>query len=197
MAIYFGEDYYPHHKDETEKQKLSGDDIAFLKDLQKELNTQNTFGNSDPKFWVIRGEELVFHVDDDEADGFYFHDDNACCTAGDTVNDFMDYIRENVLPEIKSNDTDIENMDTDELIVWLEEEGFNFTKVRYKTIQKNYDDTMFLTYRDAEAHLRANDYHYDATAHPYAMTAWRSPVIERLVKILKETDWEKTAKEIA
>lgn len=52
-----------------------------------------------------------------------------------------------------------------------------------------YPNTMFLTEKAAATHLRQNDYHYDATAHTYAMTAWRSPEVEKLIKILQTVDF--------
>lgn len=49
---------------------------------------------------------------------------------------------------------------------------------------------MFLTNRSCKEHIRANHYHYNADAHSYAMTAWRSPEVERLFKILDVIDWK-------
>lgn len=48
---------------------------------------------------------------------------------------------------------------------------------------------MFLTRAEAEAHLASNYYHYTERAHAYAMTAWRSPQVERLLKVLHEADF--------
>ena len=32
---------------------LTANEITFLKELQDELNTQDTFGQADPRFWVV------------------------------------------------------------------------------------------------------------------------------------------------
>lgn len=48
---------------------------------------------------------------------------------------------------------------------------------------------MFLTRAEAEAHLESNYYHYTDWAHTYAMTAWRSPQVERLLNVLHEADF--------
>ena len=50
---------------------------------------------------------------------------------------------------------------------------------------------MFLTNKSCKEHIKANYYHYDEDAHSYAMTAWRSPEVTKLFKILQEVDWDK------
>ena len=50
---------------------------------------------------------------------------------------------------------------------------------------------MFLTNKSCKEHIRLNNYHYSSDAHSYAMTAWRSPEVEKLFKILQEVDWDK------
>lgn len=47
---------------------------------------------------------------------------------------------------------------------------------------------MFLTRQAAEEHLAKNYYHYDPRAFVYAMTAWRSPEVKTLMKILMTID---------
>ena len=49
---------------------------------------------------------------------------------------------------------------------------------------------MFITKESCKNHIRLNGYHYH-NPHTYAMTAWRSPEVEKLWKLLEETDWEK------
>lgn len=57
-------------------------------------------------------------------------------------------------------------------------------------IGKIYSDTLFLTQKSAENHLKSNHYNYDKDAHTYAMTAWRSPEVQMLWKIIQEINWE-------
>ena len=64
-----------YHEDTVTKEKLSNDDIKFLKELQKELNTEDNAGTASPRYWVIRQPERIYHVDKDEADGFEFFDE--------------------------------------------------------------------------------------------------------------------------
>lgn len=51
-------------------------------------------------------------------------------------------------------------------------------------------DTMFLTHKEAAAHLKANYYHYTKDAHTYAMTAWRSPQVRDLLQLLRTIDFD-------
>ena len=55
-----------YHEDTTEKRDISQEDIEFLKRLQLEMNTQDTTGTADPRFWVIKGSERV--VDNENPD---------------------------------------------------------------------------------------------------------------------------------
>ncbi|WP_255238302.1 hypothetical protein NSS75_11125 [Bacillus sp. FSL K6-1012] len=52
-----------------------------------------------------------------------------------------------------------------------------------------YQNTMFLTKAEAKEHIKQNHYHYTKKVHTYAMTAWRAPKVERLLKILETFDW--------
>lgn len=62
MAIFHKTLQY--HEDTTEKRDISQEDIEFLKKLQLEMNTQDTTGTADPRFWVIKGSESVINNDD-------------------------------------------------------------------------------------------------------------------------------------
>ena len=79
----------------------------------------------------------------------------------------------------------------EDIKVWLSEyTNRNFNIISYKTIDKIYEYTMFLTQKDAEEHLRSNYYHYSDDAHTYAMTAWRSPRVEKLINILSTVNFK-------
>lgn len=62
MAIFHKTLQY--HEDTTEKRDISQEDIEFLKKLQLEMNTQDTTGTADPRFWVIKGSERVINNED-------------------------------------------------------------------------------------------------------------------------------------
>lgn len=222
MAIYHNNLKY--HEDTITKHQITEDERQFLRDLQKELNTQDHVSQADPRFWVIKGNEKIYNVDVDVADGYELYNEDICDTVASTIEELKEYIEDELLDDI--NDTDgikrtieidknaynkeviivswyenEEDEDNSEICTlqlddahdvqeWLEDMGYSEYKViTYAIIDKIYPDTMFLTQKDAEEHLKANDYHYDENAHTYAMTAWRSPVVEKLIKILQEVEF--------
>lgn len=65
-----------------------------------------------------------------------------------------------------------------------------YDSASYTNEHYRYPDTMFLTNRSCKRHIELNHYHYSADAHSYAMTAWRSPEVEHLWKILDVIDWK-------
>lgn len=99
MAVYHKNLKY--HEDKTEKHKITDSEVSFLRDLQKELNTQDTLGQANPRFWVIKGTEKLYHVDD--ADGYELYDSDCCEVLADSTKEICEYINENLLEDINSN----------------------------------------------------------------------------------------------
>lgn len=207
-----------YHKDETPKHKMTDDERMFLLQLQNELNTQDTLSQADPRYWVIAGREKMYHIEASEANGYELYDSECCETVADTLEECKKYIEETLLDEINDSDglhrsltikTDpvygkyilvvwVENdethrkslYDSDDVAEWLDEMGYaEYKVIPYKYIPKIYSDTMFLTEKDAREHLKSNEYHYDETAHTYAMTAWRSPRMDKLLQILRQVEF--------
>ncbi|WP_342586152.1 hypothetical protein [Listeria monocytogenes] len=56
-------------------------------------------------------------------------------------------------------------------------------------------DTFFITKKEAQQHIYDNQNHYNNTVHTYAMTAWRSRVVERLWDILRTADFNSLKEE--
>lgn len=216
MAVYHKNLKY--HEDDIEKHVLTNEEKSFLSELQQELNTQDNVGQANPRFWVIKGSEKLYHVD--EADGFELYDEDACEVIAENTKDICEYINDNLLEEINENRLEKEKYtvtfetsvfgnnticvswtdedgderreelsDLDDIQEWLNSNGYSYEVISYKLIPKIYENTMFLTQKDAEEHLRANYYHYSGDAHTYAMTAWRSQRMEKLIEILQKTDW--------
>lgn len=211
--------YHKHlqyHEDTTEKHVLTEKEIQFLLELQKEMNTQDTAGNADPRFWVIKGTEKEYGIETGYEDGADLVDDDGCATVATDMESAMIYIRDDLLDEISGMDgfqrkiemvtgifhpniriswnengfeDAVEFNNMEEIADWLREQGYEHRVANYRVTSKIYQDTMFLTQKAAEKHLRANDYHYSDDAHTYAMTAVRSPEVENLWKILREVDW--------
>lgn len=208
MAYYH--ENLQYHEDEIPKRKITPEEIDFLVNLQKEMNTQDTCGNADPRFWVIKGNERIYRVEDD-ADGWVLIDnDSPSDILASNEKELFSYIRDEVLPDVNEDMGNIweikfdygkiliesigeEYKGTCEVIEWLNEyTSGNYKQVFYMDVDKIYPDTLFLTQKAAENHLKSNHYNYDANAHTYAMTAFMSQELETLWKILQEVNWRKT-----
>ena len=208
MAKYW--ENLKYHEDTVVKEKLSNDDVKFLKELQKEINTEDNGGTANPRYWVIRQPERIYHLDEDEADYYVFIDE--CDKYELTLEDLKDKLEflcddnlKNVevkdgvltfeyfdewLEEVEEYKVDYDNYYTDGKYKILELLESDVSVAYYKEVDATVDNCMFLTQIDAENHLRANDYHYHEKARTYCMCGWRSPRFERLIKILSKTDFD-------
>lgn len=208
MAKYW--ENLKYHEDAVVKEKLSNDDIKFLKELQKELNTEDNVGTANPRYWVIRQPERIYHLDEDEADYYVFIDE--CDKYELTLEDLKDKLEflcddnlksvevkdgvltfeyfDEWLEEVEEYKVDYDNYYTDGKDKILELLESDVSVAYYKEVDATVDNCMFLTQIDAENHLRANDYHYHEKARTYCMCGWRSPRFERLINILSKTDFD-------
>lgn len=195
-----------YHNDTTEKHPITKEELDFLSDLQHELNTQDHLSQADPRFWVIMGQEKRV-VPSGYEDDVVLYDNDAAEELADGIDDIIKFLNEKFKDDdepwtitqeyssytIKSKEDDDYDeylCDIDELKTWLHEHNYESYGFYYYSCEpKIYQNTMFLTEKAAATHLRQNDYHYDATAHTYAMTAWRSPDVEKLIKILQTVDF--------
>ena len=209
MAIYHK--YLQRHADDKQKHSITPGELHFLKELQKEINTQDNVGQANPRFWVIKGSVRQYGIEDGYEDGSAFYYDGE--TIADSIEGMVDYINEEILEEINDIDgvqrsisvtnelgqtkvlieweEEEETYTGSEFIKWLGDMGYDYNHGNYTTNEYVYPNTMFLSQQDAEDHLRANHYHYSEDAHTYAMTAWRSPRVEKLIELLQTVDFEK------
>lgn len=165
---------------------MTKEDIDFLKELQNELKTQDNDSQASPRFWVVAENNREYGIESGYADG-----EIACGADEDsweTVDEFIAFLIEN---GYLSEDQIDKKYDYDfkEIIEMLDDSDFYTCGYR-----NNYDvvapDTMFITKRSCKQHIELNHYHYKEP-HTYAMTAWRNPEFERVLKILTDTDWDK------
>lgn len=197
---------------------MKKEDIEFLKKLSETMRTQEHDCQAAPRFWVVAqsvkeyvGEDYGSHVDLVTEDG-----DTVIENAN--VKNVVDYFMKEYSDEVKERRITInytpsyceifvldkENgeaeeeetlFDVDDVIRFFEEHDI-ISDSYYRTVYYNINDasicpdTMFITKESCKNHIRLNGYHYH-NPHTYAMTAWRSPEVEKLWKLLEETDWEK------
>lgn len=58
---------YPYHVDSYKKHRITDEELDFLQELQKEMNTQHTWAQADPRIWVIQ-EPVKKYLDNIETD---------------------------------------------------------------------------------------------------------------------------------
>lgn len=191
---------------ECPKRSINVDDLGFLEQLQHELNTQPHLCQADPRFWVIRDYEYREATESDEIDAVELFEDGE----GEIMS-----LEEAVMRAYKD---ELDFGGEDHAKEWLEDKWLkldengavqpqylladtfkdvvedyaehNMMKCVFLTKQwKIVANTMFLTLREAKDHLETNYYHYTNEARTYAMTAWRSPDVAQLIKLLHEVDF--------
>ena len=191
---------------EYPKRSINVDDLGFLEQLQHELNTQPHLCQADPRFWVIRDYEYREATESDEIDAVGLFEDGE----GETMS-----LEEAVMRAYKD---ELDLGGEDHAKEWLEDKWLKLDENgavqpqyllidTFKDVVEDYAEhnmmtcvfltkqwkivanTMFLTLREAKDHLETNYYHYTNEARTYAMTAWRSPDVAQLIKLLHEVDF--------
>ena len=191
---------------EYPKRSINVDDLGFLEQLQHELNTQPHLCQADPRFWVIRDYEYREATESDEIDAVGLFEDGE----GETMS-----LEEAVMRAYKD---ELDLGGEDHAKEWLEDKWLKLDENgavqpqyllidTFKDVVEDYAEhnmmtcvfltkqwkivanTMFLTLREAKDHLETNYYHYTNEARTYAMTAWRSPDVAQLIKLLREVDF--------
>lgn len=212
MAIF--QETHPLPMDPIAKRPLTPNDIEFLKELQHELNTQDSMGNRAPRFWVIKeSREACVHKDDNY--DFIIITDNESGEEIQTMNELFDlltritadrsypYLIEKnhdgniVVTNTDTDYTDVIRSITDEtayILNGLTGENDRFTTNFVSKEPCIVPDTLFLTHRACEEHLKKYGYNYTSDAHAYAMTADRSPEFETLLNLLQRIDLEQLSK---
>ena len=183
------------HADTVKKHEITLEELQFLKKIQKEMNTQDTVGQPNPRYWVIRDYEKIYGNNLNNPDGFCIYDGYGCETIYETEYKDMHKIKKEVIMALKNRSccistddiTAIKNCyDEDELKEVIEEID-SLCVSQFEIIP--VDKGMFLTHKAAINHLKMNDYHYSDNAHTYAHTAWRSDE-EKLWDILSSVDFD-------
>ncbi len=187
-------------------------DIEFLKELQHEMLTQDHVYQASPRFWVVRGTTKEWGIEPSESDGCILTDE--CYELNlETMKDCYEYIIENMEDReadlisgdavtydeendviyVLTGDGEIDTLsELEDILDYLDDN--NLQICYFRNIEKNFENTMFLTNRECKAHIKSNYYHYPADAHSYAMTAWRSYEVDTLWKILDKINWDEVEK---
>lgn len=210
-----------HEDEFHKKRAITIEEINFLKNLQHRINTQDHIGQADPRYWVIRDYRKHYGKDLNNSDGWVIIDTNesgeTLVDSGNVVvnvnsgENFLEAVIRTTLNEIKENDMLSEYFDEDcfDAKLWQDDvvecsydidtfvenlnefigESDRFAIIEYEDIAT--DTNAFLSHEAAQTFLKNNYYHFGPDAHTYAVTAWRNPDAEKLIKILHEVDFDK------
>lgn len=192
-----------YHADTVAKRPLTAGDAMFLAELQRELNTQPTMGNAAPRFWVLaQEEETAAPKDGYGADAVAVDTEDGGTVAG-SLEELAKWLDDGNADEVaacpyfnKSCTVKFADGDSagcysmEDVAEALEDHGSARIEIRYVWRRtRPVQDTLFLTHKDAEDHLRDYGYNYGEDAHAFAMTAVRSPRFEALMELLQSVDW--------
>lgn len=162
---------------------MKKEDIEFLRELQHELNTQDHDGQASPRYWGICQEKTRLLPRD-------FGEECILCD-GETfsLEEFVDFLKENEYNiEHQEEWCALDKNDTFDVVSFAEDVlGFDDIDIYAREIDKtciNHDSNVFLTKRACQRHIEQYGYHY-SKPHTYAMTAWRNPEFERVLRILQ------------
>lgn len=165
---------------------MKPEDIKFLKELQMELKTQDRDCQAAPRFWVVGdyGDEMTFDGEQDYYMVFSSSDESG--------KKLEEYLADALIEEELSEQAISEHSaitDKNDALDWIQQYvDLDAYLVPLKEKHIIRENTMFLTKTECQKHIEANRYHYNKP-HTFAMTAWRSPVVEKLLKILETTEF--------
>lgn len=176
------------------------EEMTFMNQLKEDIQTQDQGIQADPAFWVIRQYETI-PTHDEFADGMMYFYNDGDLTIFETFEEMFDVLHNQVQADEAIIDETINHIQTkrgdhgnhytlydavEYARDYVDDRSLNmYPYIKVPVIQEN---TFFLTRKDAEEHLELNHYHYNATAHTYMMTAWRSPSYAKLIKYLKNSE---------
>ena len=180
----------------------------FLAELKKELLTQPTDGNCDPRFWGVHETVREYGYNSEYADGWVVYDGEQCVEVGkpdDIKSVISEYIDDYDFDESDFQEnhdeydpidiTDIEDVVSRANQVVAKAQGLSssyapYSVAYYKDFYTVSEDALFLTKKACKEHIEQYGYNYKEP-HIYVMTADRCPEYETLLQIIKETDWGK------
>ena len=171
-------------------------EIEFLKELQKELLSQDHDSQAAPRFWALMDYKEVPTAEGHQDRISYYHHDGDF-TEFKNVGELKEFLEEHYLEDdedgelrslISSDNLSFENLWAYTKTVF-NDDGY-FDEVPVKEESFIVPNTMFLTKAEAKKHIELNHYHYTKKVHTYAMTAWRAPQVQELWRILETFDWD-------
>ena len=170
---------------------MTKETIDFLQNLQHELLTQPNDGNADPVWWGVMETRSEGGYEDGYEDYYELYSEASCESLGrvNNIQDIINAVKEDDESFTDEHFKDCEDMDDvmnilDEMLPY----GEKYRLVGCKDISHINEGCVFLTKKDCLDYIEKFGYNHHRP-HSYAMTAYRCFTFERLINILKSTDW--------
>ena len=172
---------------------ISQEEYELLKDLQHELNTQETDGNAQPVFWGVEEtvEECRGEYGDWGGDPYIRYDDGKW-----TLEEAIEEVNENIIDypqDIISEWEDVDKTCVEDVYEFMSERLKWDTVYGVVYIEKVERVTpftgAFLTKRACKNYIERYGYNHN-NPHTYAMTAYRNFELQKLVNIIKNLTFE-------
>lgn len=170
---------------------MKQEDIQFLNDLQHELLTQTNDGNADPVWWGVMETRSEGGYEDGYEDYYELYSEQSCESLG-RINNMQDII--NAVKEDDESFTDEhfeECEDIADVMRVLDDMmpyGEKYRLIGCKDISHINEGCVFLTKKDCLDYIKRFGYNH-SKPHSYAMTAYRCFTFEKLINLIKSTDW--------
>ena len=171
--------------------------IEWLAALGERMREQETDCQAAPRFWVVRHEVREYGYSEGYEEGIELEFDSRHYPVSRQKEFFEDVAKtgSEIAAEYRDKIIDSGNLfSNDELrdiIGELSWDHFSCGVIGYCDRYKIAPNTLFLTKEACKTHIAKNDYHYNKP-HTYAMTAWRSPEVEKLFSIIEDKQlWNK------
>lgn len=173
--------------------------LMRLSNLQQQMRYEDEHdydSQASPRFWVVMDYRTVpGHPDYDNTKPVYAYNDGDHTefeTLAELLNFCIEYFELDLLNQPNLQDY-LESDDLDGYFNYvLEHHNANgyFSIVDCKEEEFIVPNTMFLTKKSAQSHIKNNSHHYTNKAHTYAMTAWRSPEVALVIDFLQHFDFD-------
>lgn len=167
---------------------LSDEDYEFLKDLQHELNTQETDHQADPRYWgVMETREVA--VPEGCGDPYIYMGDGVTDTLEEAVA-YVDEIIRDYGSETAHTWYEMDKNFIDDVADFIHDHIDNTARVVYMEEKPyiSHETGAFLTKRACKKYIEKYGYNH-SNPRTYGMTAYRNPELERLLNILKSIDY--------
>lgn len=164
---------------------MKKEDIAFLSDLRHELLTQPNDGNADPVWWGVMETRTEAGYAEGYQDAYELYNEDTCEALG-RVNNESDMIQ-----LIKEDNPALTDEDFEGLYDMKDiEDAFeNYHLIGVKDVSHIDEGCVFITKKDCLDYIQRFGYNH-SKPHSYAMTAYRCFTFEKLINLIKSTDWE-------